>query len=150
VQSASATTLEQIRESPTVLIGAYNNVWAQRLLKPLRFHFTDHPMERIVDAQDATRSWQRTAPGAYGNAPDYAIVARFRSDSTGSMIVVAAGLQRYGTDAASQLLTSQALLAEFDRQLGVHWRDKNIEAVLRVDVVNGRAGAPKIEAIDVW
>jgi hypothetical protein len=47
-------------------------------------------------------------------------------------------------------VTSRDLMDEFDRQVGQNWRDKNIEVVLRVDVVNGRAGAPIIEAFHVW
>lgn len=38
IQSATETTLAQIRESPAVFVGAYNNLWSQRLLAPLRFH----------------------------------------------------------------------------------------------------------------
>jgi hypothetical protein len=66
------------------------------------------------------------------------------------MVVVIAGLQRFGTDTASQFATSTDLLEGFDRQIGWNWRDKNIEVVLRVDVVNGRVGAPIVEATHVW
>jgi hypothetical protein len=41
-------------------------------------------------------------------------------------------------------------LQEFNRQVGWNWRNKNVEVVLRVDVVNGRAGAPIIEAAHIW
>jgi len=150
VQSAASTSLAQIRENPTVLVGAYNNDWTYRMAEPLRFHFTRHPEERILDAQDPKRFWERDHSKPFGDTPDYALVARFRNPSTDSMIVILAGLQRFGTDAASQFATSRDLLDEFDRQVGQNWRDKNIEVVLRVDVVNGRAGAPIIEAFHVW
>lgn len=150
VQSAASTTLAQIRENPTVLVGAYNNDWAYRMAEPLRFHFTRHPEERILDAQVPGRSWERDHSRPFGDTPDYALVARFRNPSTDSMIVILGGLQRFGTDAASQFVTSRDLMDEFNRQVGQNWRDKNIEVVLRVDVVNGRAGAPIIEAFYVW
>ncbi|HMG02213.1 MAG TPA: hypothetical protein VK596_03715 [Edaphobacter sp.] len=150
VQSAASTTLAQIRENPTVLVGAYNNDWTYRMVEPLRFHFTRHPEERILDAQQPGRFWERDHSKPFGETPDYALVARFRNPSTDSMIVVLAGLQRFGTDAASQFATSRDLLEEFNRQVGQNWRDKNIEVVLRVDVVNGRVGAPIIEAFHVW
>jgi len=150
VQSAASTTLAQIRENPTVLVGAYNNDWTYRMVEPLRFHFTRHPEERILDAQSPGRFWERDHSKPFGETSDYALVARFRNPSTDSMIVVLAGLQRFGTDAASQFATSRDLLEEFNRQVGQNWRDKNIEVVLRVDVVNGRVGAPIIEAFHVW
>jgi hypothetical protein len=150
VQSAASTTLAQIRENPTVLVGAYNNDWTYRMVQPLRFHFTRHPEERILDAQNSERFWERDRSKPFGDTPDYALVARFRNPSTDSMIVILGGLQRFGTDAASQFVTSRDLLDQFDRQVGQNWRDKNIEVVLRVDVVNGRAGAPIIEAFHIW
>lgn len=150
VQPSAYTTLAQIREDPTVLVGAYNNPWTIRFLEPLRFHFTEHPDERIVDAKDSTRFWMRDHSRPFNNSEDYAIVARFHNPSTDSIVVVMAGLQRFGTDAASQFATSPDLLRDFDRQAGTDWRNKNIEVVLRVDVVNGRAGAPIVVSSDVW
>ena len=150
VQPAAYTTMAQIRENPTVLIGAYNNDWTYRLAEPLRFHFASHPDERIVDAEDPKRSWSRDRSKPFSDSADYAIVARFRNPSTDSVVVMIAGLQRFGTDAASQFATSPGLLEDFNRQIGWNWRDKNIEVVLRVDVVNGRAGAPIVEATQIW
>jgi hypothetical protein len=150
VQSAASTTLAQIRENPTVLVGAYNNDWAYRMTEPLRFHFSRHPQERILDSQTPGRFWARDLSKPFSETPDYALVARFRNPSTDSIVVVLAGLQRFGTDAASQFATSHDLLVEFNRQVGWNWRDKNVEVVLRVDVVNGRAGAPIVEAFHVW
>jgi hypothetical protein len=106
VQSSNATTMAQIRDSPVVLIGAYNNEWTQRLLKPLRFHFSSHPDEQIVDGMNPGRRWIRDLSHPYSETPDYALVARFRNPSTDSMVVVVAGLQRNGTDAAAQFITS--------------------------------------------
>lgn len=150
VQPTAYTTLAQIRENPTVLIGAYNNDWTVRLLEPMRFHFVPHPEERIVDSQDPKRFWERDRSKPFTETPDYALVARVRNPSTDSMVVVIAGIQRFGTDAASQFATSAELLEAFNRKVGWNWRDKNIEVVLRVDVVNGRAGAPIVEATHIW
>ena len=150
VQPASSTTLAQIRENPAVLVGAYNNDWTYRMVNPLRFHFAAHPDERIIDANNPTRPWARDRSKRFTDTPDYALVARFRNPSTNSMVVVVAGIQRFGTDAASQFATSPELLQAFNRQIGWNWRDKNVEVVLRVDVVNGRAGAPIVEATHIW
>jgi hypothetical protein len=137
VQPSSSTTLAGIRENPTVLVGAYNNAWTYRLAAPLRFHFTPHPDEQIVDAQAPGRRWVRDGSRPFNDAPDYALVARFRNPSTDSIVVLIGGLQRFGTDAASQFVTSSEQLEVFNRLVGADWRDRNVEVVLRVDVVNG-------------
>jgi hypothetical protein len=150
IQPAAYTTLAQIRENPTVLVGAYNNEWTSRMIRPLRFHFSIHPEERIVDDEDPNRSWARDLSKPFTDTPDYALVARFRNPTTDSFIVAMAGIQRFGTDAASQFATSSELLQELEHRVGRNWRNKNIEVVLRVDVINGRAGAPIIEATQIW
>jgi hypothetical protein len=149
-EPAAALTLDLIRQNPVVLIGAYNNIWTRRLLAPLRFRFSEQPTEAIVDAWHPEIRWTRDASRPFDNATDYGIVARFRNPSTDSMVVVVAGLQRYGTDAASQFVVSPRFLELVDRQIGSDWTNKNIEAVIRVDVVNGSAGAPTIERVHVW
>jgi hypothetical protein len=150
IQSATETTLAQIRESPTVLVGAYNNLWSQRLLAPLRFHFNVRSDEAILDSLHPEKRWARDASKPFTQTPDYAIVARFRNPSTDSFVVVLAGLQRFGTDAASRFAVSSRLLDTFNKQVGYNWTDKNIEVVLRVDVIDGKAGAPIIEATHIW
>ncbi|NYF53626.1 hypothetical protein [Tunturiibacter gelidoferens] len=150
VQSSASTTLAQIRESPVVLIGAYNNEWTQRLLLPLRFHFNAEPNEQIVDALQPSKYWARDKSKPYSDSPDYALVVRFRNPSTDSVVVVAAGLQRYGTDAASQFIVSPRLLDILNRRVGSDWANKNIEVVLKVDVVQGRVGAPIVQDVYLW
>jgi len=150
IQSATETTLAQIRESPVVFVGAYNNLWSQRLLAPLRFHFNVRSDEAILDSWHPEKRWARDASKPFTQTPDYAIVARFRNPSTDSFVVVLAGLQRFGTDAASRFVVSSRLLDAFNKQVGYNWTDKNVEVVLQVDVVDGKAGAPIIEATHIW
>jgi hypothetical protein len=142
--------LAQIKGNSIVLIGAYNNAWTERLLMPLRFHFVAPPGEAIVDTWHPEKQWARDRSKPYSEAPDYGIVARFHDSSTDGIVVVIAGLQRFGTDAASEFVVSSHFLDSLNRQIGSNWKDKNIEVVIRVDVVNGRAGAPITEAIHTW
>jgi hypothetical protein len=150
MQSSALVSLAQFRDDPVVLIGAYNNRWSQLLLAPLRFHFAPHPEEQIVDAAHPGKLWMRDISKPYSETPDYALVARFRNPSTDSIVVVVAGLQRYGTDAASQFIVSANALEELSRRVGSGWENKNLEVVLKVDVVDGRVGAPIIEAVHSW
>lgn len=153
VRGEGSTTLSDLRSGPAVFIGAYDNQWTLRLLKPLRFHFVnDATMMHfgIVDSNAKTPStWivDRTQQIATNNYRDYAIVARFTDSTTGRLAVVAAGIGRGGTIAAGELLTDAAQLAPVLRAAG----DKhNIELVLSTPIIGGEPGPPRVEASYAW
>lgn len=149
IQPAGTATLSQLSEGPAILIAAYNNSWTEQLLLPLRFHFGVFPLRAIVDSKDPSHVWAR-GDGDEANNPDYALVARFRSPSTGHMVVVVAGLKRFGTDAASQFVSSSENLAQLNDRLGRGWDKRNFEVVLKADVTKGRVGAPQILDAYAW
>ncbi len=148
--SSASTVLTDLRERPVVLLGGYNNVWTMRLLEPLRFRFAPDPAEVIVDRDHPATKWERDRTQPYSSADDYAIIARFHDATTGGIVVIAAGIGRNGTEAAAQFVTSPHYMELLQRQAGIDLADKNIEAVLKVNVIAGKTGAPSIEAVDVW
>jgi len=153
MRGEGSTTLMDLRAGPTVFIGAYDNQWTLRLLKPLRFHFAnDESMTHfaIVDSNSKTpTTWvvDRVQQIATNNYNDYAIVARFTDVTTGKLAVVAAGIGRGGTIAAGELLTDPALLAPVLRTAG---DKKNIELVLSTPIIGGEPGPPRVEALYAW
>jgi hypothetical protein len=153
MRGEGSTTLMDLRGGPTVFIGAYDNQWTLRLLKPLRFHFVnDESMTHfaIVDNESKTAtSWvvDRTQQIATNNYRDYAIVARFTDSTTGRLAVVAAGVGRGGTIAAGELLTDAAQLAPVLRAAG---DKRNIELVLSTPIIGGEPGPPRVEASYAW
>ncbi len=150
VQAAASTRLPELEEHPVVLIGGYNNEWTLRLLKPLRFHFSDEPVESIIDTQHPEKSWQRDRAQPYASADDYALIARFHDSLTGSVVVAAAGLGRNGTEMASRLLTSERYMDLVYKKLGHNLSLSNVEILLHSRVVDGKTGAPQIEEIYTW
>jgi hypothetical protein len=148
--SSASTALTDLRERPVVLLGGYNNDWTMRLLEPLRFRFAPGPAEVIVDRDHPATKWERDPAQPYSSADDYAIVARFHDATTGGIIVIVAGIGRNGTEAAAQFVTSPHYMDVLRRRVGTSLADKNIEAVLTINVIEGKTGAPSIEAVDVW
>ena len=150
IQSSASTPLSDLRERPVVLLGAYNNPWTMRLLKPLRFRFPPEPFEGIVDADHPGRSWTRDRTQPYASTDDYALIARFRDATTGSMVVALAGLGRNGTEAAAQFVTSPHYMQLLKDRAGRNLADGNIEVVLKINVIGGKTGAPTIEEVYTW
>jgi hypothetical protein len=155
LRAESATNLMDLRNGPSILIGAFDNAWTLRMLRPLRFHFANNPdmtQFSIVDAaQHGQVRWlvDRRQQVATNNYLDYAIVARFSDEITGKPILIAAGIARGGTIAAGEFLTSPILLqAVFRQRPSAH--AKNIEVVLSTQIINGEPGTPRIEAVYFW
>ena len=145
--SSPSTPLTDLREHPVVLLGAYNNQWAMRLLQSQRFQFTAEPVHSIIDQMHPDAHWTRDKSLPYSSADDYALVARFRDATTGSWIVVLAGLGRNGTEAAAQFATSPHYMQLLRDSLGRDFSNLNVEALLKVNVVEGKTGAPTILAV---
>ena len=145
---APSTPLTDLREHSVVLLGGYNNQWAMRLLQSERFQFTPEPVQSIVDQTKPQVRWSRDKSLPYSRADDFALVARFRDSTTGSWVVVLAGLGRNGTEAAAQFATSPHYMQLFRDGLGKEFSNLNVEALLKVSVVDGKTGAPSIVAVD--
>src|SRR5579875_228224 len=148
--SAPSTSLNDLREHSVTLLGAYNNQWTMRLLEPLRFHFLADPQARIVDASHRQTGWQRDQSLPYSSADDYALVARFRDPRIDGWVVALAGIGRNGTEAAAQFATSPHYLELLRQRMGGGFGNRNIEVVLKVNVIKGETGAPSILAVYWW
>jgi hypothetical protein len=155
--SAGATALPDMREHSVTLLGGYNNQWTMRLVQPLRYYFVQgQGTEQIIadHAQPLTR-WERDPSLPYSSADDYALVARFRDPTIDGWVVVLAGLGRNGTEAAAQFATSPHYLELLRDSVGAgpehrNLDNGNVEAVLRVSVIDGKTGAPSILAVHSW
>jgi hypothetical protein len=155
VLGESTTSLTDLRRSPSVFIGAFDNSWTLRLTSALRFHFVnDPPMSKlwIEDREHPEkrewlldRSQQKT-----DNYKDYAIVARFIPPDTDQYAVVAAGINRGGTVAAGEFLVDEHRMQEILAHAPQDWQTKNIEIVLETQVIQGRSGPPRVRAIHIW
>jgi hypothetical protein len=150
LKSAGATPLTELRERSFILLGAFNNQWSLRLLEPLRFHFTPEAGESIVDQMQPQVHWSRDRSIPYSSADDYALVARYRDVTTDSWVVVLAGVGRNGTEAAAEFASSPHYMQLLRDQLGKDFANRNIEAVLKVSVIDGKTGAPSILAVHTW
>jgi hypothetical protein len=124
-----------------------------RLMEPLRFHFVkDGHGVRIVDARDSQNlNWavdysKSTSSVIY----DYAIVARYIDPTTHGSLLIVAGIGAYGTQAASEALTTPADLDRLLAGVPRRWEDGNIELVLKTAIINGEAGPATLVSSTTW
>ena len=155
VLGESTTSLTDLRRTPSVFIGAFDNTWTLRLTSALRFHFANDPSMSKFWIEDREhpekREWllDRTQQKTE-DYKDYALVARFIPPDTDQYTVVAAGIGRGGTVAAGEFLVDEHRMQEILARAPKDWQTKNIEIVLETQVIQGRSGPPRVKAIHIW
>jgi hypothetical protein len=156
LKGEGVTDLTDLRNGPTIFVGAFDNAWTLRLTKSLRYHFANNPEMTefgIVDSTDPARPrWviNRLQQMTTNNYRDFAIVACFTDSTTGQLAIVAAGVGRGGTRVAGEFLTEPANLAQLQRAAAREVNKKNIEVVLSTQIIDGQPGTPKVEASYFW
>lgn len=153
VVSASQTPFAELRESPFVLIGAFDNVWTMLITKDLPFGFeTDGQVQKLVDRESSLqRSWKLEwlVPNVK-LAKDYAIVARIHDKVTGQPVIIVAGILGEGTEAASEVVSNPVYLDAMLEKAPKNWEQVNLEAVIETDVIEGHPGPPNLLAVTTW
>ena len=145
----------ELRESPALMIGAFNNNWSLALTGELRYRFRDSDNGRDEWIEDTmhpgVRNWALTNIPADGNIPeDYGIVTRVLNPSTGRMLVVLAGLTYHATMAAGEFVTNPQSLESARALLPKNWQSKNLEIVLATKITANSNGPPSVIAAQVW
>jgi hypothetical protein len=150
VQPAASLNLTDLRAHPVILIGGFNNDWTLRLTDGLRFHFCPRDAGRyLLDRQDPKAIWQSHS-NAEERVLDFALVAKFHDPLTESEVFVVAGLNKGGTDAASEFVTTERYLDLLERLLPHGWEKRNVEVVLETHSLGNKNSAPRIVATHVW
>lgn len=153
VVSASQISFGELRESPFVLIGAFDNLWTMRVTKDLPFGFeTDGQVQKLVDRNSSPqRFWslQWQVPNVK-LAKDYAVVARIHDKVTGQPVIIVAGILGAGTEAASEVVSNPVYLDAMLQKAPKNWEQLNLEAVIQTDVIDGHPGPPNVLAVAAW
>lgn len=148
VRLGTDTSFTDLRASPAILIGAFTNQWTLALSRDFRFVFDREENDWVLRDQMAPgHRWLRTRT----NPPsDFAIVSRVFASKTGEPVMVAAGLSHLGTRVAGEFLTNSGYLEEALRGAPADWPNKNLQIVLRAEVIGGTPGPPKVLATHYW
>lgn len=153
VVPASEATFAQLREGPFVLIGAFDNIWTLRVTQKLRFGFESQDgVALLVDRKSHSKTtWATAWDLPYQKlSRDYAIVARIHDRTTGQPVIIAAGISEEGTEAAGEILYNPEYLDSLLAKAPPDWEQKNLEAVIETQVIEGHAGPPNILAVETW
>ena len=140
-----------LRQSPAVLIGAFNNSWTLNMTDSLQFVFDqgDSAQMHVQDKSDVSRSWwPKISEGKF--VEDYAIVSRVLDSKTGTVLITIAGLDHTGTRAAGNFVTNPQAIADLVKEAPKDWSRKNLQVVLHTNVTHDIPGPPTVVAVRYW
>ena len=144
VRFVNDVTYGDLRQSPTVLIGAHNNIWTFTMTENIRYGFQGH--STIVDRFDPKKQWTAN----FDRSETYGIVARLLNAWNGKVVIVIGGVGYSGTRAAGEFITNPQSIAKLVKSLPKGWETKNIEVVLHTTVRNQIPSSPDIVAAYSW
>ncbi|MGA9134095.1 MAG: hypothetical protein ACLP00_25875 [Terracidiphilus sp.] len=144
-------SFEDLRNSPDVIIGAYNNPWAMKMTSNLHFSFTSEGTRPFIREEGLNgRRWYSKLDSNGRATEDYAVVTRLLTSRTGQFVVIVAGIKSYSTQAAGEFVTNPAYLQAGFQSVSPDWEKKNVQLILETPVTDGLPGAPQVVASYVW
>jgi hypothetical protein len=151
MRNGTDLSFEDLRNSPAVLIGAFNNRWTLEMTAHLPFFFANEgEFGKIQERKVPGRTWRPQLQSRTHWTTDFAVVARLFDSNTGQLLIVAAGVGGRGTSSAGEFLSRDDYLAEGLRGAPTNWNKKNMEIVLQTNITDGLAGPPHVVATEFW
>lgn len=140
-----------LRNSPAVVVGAFNNRWTMQFTSSLRFVFIeDDGRFMIRDQTNGGQVWEKHFDKKGEMIDDTAIVARLLDSKTGQFTIIVAGIGERGTQAAGDFVSNPELLEQGLRSVPAGWQKKNLEIVLQTTVMDSVPGPPRVVAAYSW
>jgi hypothetical protein len=138
----------ELRDTPTVLVGGFNNPMTIELTKNLPFVLLQR--NEIQDTLAPSRHWTLHSSEDSHDTEDYAIITRLAQRNGDAPILSVAGMGQYGTLAASQFICNPASITAFTHKLPRGWASHNLQLVLHVHVVDFKPSSTDIVAVHTW
>ncbi len=149
VRVGNAISFQDLRNSPTVLIGYSSTHWKD-VTQDFRFYVDDSDRGMIRDNGKPTEWYPHNVTRDFHTDEDYAVISRAFLPQTHAMLILISGCTQYGTEGAADLITNPELLAAALREAPAGWQHKNLQLVLRMQVIANAPASSKVVAAHFW
>jgi hypothetical protein len=148
---ASRAEFNDLLGSGTVLIGAsFTNRWTAELTRHFRFQFGYVEEKPCINDTLTGRRWTLTKTANGQSSEDYMLVCRLPHSQTNGFVVIAAGLNGYGTEEAGRIITEPDSLVPILKKLPEGWANRNMEVILHAEVIGDAPALPEVVAAHTW
>ena len=145
----SDVSFSDLRQSPSILLGAFTSRWTMELTRNLPFQFGNHGESGIVEIVEPKRSW--TAERVASGEPriGYALVTRLLNADSGNPLLMVAGIDAHDTQSAVEFLTREDYFAQFSKQ-AKNWDSANFQFVIRTSIHGHTPSIPNLITYKTW
>jgi hypothetical protein len=148
LRSAADLTIGDLRNTPAIFIGGFNNTWTLETTNDLPYSFRDGI--RIINKKDPEHSWSVVIDNHDSTTEDFALISRILHSNTGGPVLAIGGIGSFGTQAAAEFVSSPEKMNDLLKSAPVGWETKNMQAVLRIKVVGYAPVAVDVVATSYW
>ena len=153
IRPARMAAFSDLSARPALLIGL-NNIWIQRLGANLRYRFNQDADGKkwIEDSKNpSNRDWlmDMSKPAEIVES-DYAVVSRVHDATTGHWWISVAGLTGAATLRTQEFLVDRTAMTELAARLPKDWKNKNLQAVFSIRIVQRTPGRAQVVAVYSW
>jgi len=149
LRMSSGVSLDDLRETPTVLIGYSNTQWKD-VTRKFRFFADNSTHGMIRDNGKPTDWYPHDETPENHSEEDYAVITRAFDPETHAMLILVSGCLQYGTEGAARLITNPGLLATALRDAPKDWQQKNLQLVIQFNVVANSPASSRVVASYYW
>jgi len=152
VRIGTDTSFADLRESPAIVLGAFNNKWTMELTSGLHFAFIEGPERDFLLREQVPggRVWHTEYDSAGATVRDYGVVTRLLQSQTGQFTIALAGIGANGTEAATELVSDENALGTALKNAPRNWQAKNLQIVVETDIIDSVPGPPRVVATYYW
>jgi hypothetical protein len=151
IRASSLTSFTDLSAGPSMVIGGETNHWSADLNKGSRFALSKSGGRNVIwDSYRNEAACSKAHPWEPPAMYDCALITRLSQPTTGHPVLLAAGLDHYGTYAVGDFVTNPGLLLPVLKTAPAGWESKNLQILFRVDRLRDGVGAPQLQAVHVW
>jgi hypothetical protein len=149
VRMGTDVSLDDLRNTPTVLIGYSSTQW-EGVTNKFRFFVDDSSHGMIRDNGKPTDWYPHHETAEHHTDEDYAVISRAFDPETHAMLILVSGCMQYGTEGAARMITNPDQLAAALHGAPKDWQQKNLQLVIQLDVVANSPASSKVVASYYW
>ena len=151
VRIGNEFSFEDMRTSPTVIIGAFSNRWTMQTTSGLHFAFVEENGVTLIKENGGSgQTWHAEYDQKQNMLADYGIVTRLANPSTGQYSVFVGGITASGSDAAADLVTNPDAMKNALARVPADWKTKNIQFLVRTTVTDTITSPVQVVRTYVW